>query len=101
MQIGEKDAWDFGSFEHIIPEIHGGTDSMSNLLLAHKKCNMERSSDRSRIPFFCWVRRQFDSEELKIVKYLNNPAYAEKGPQGPKRVKGPRQDQPFDPFARF
>lgn len=103
MQIGEKDAWDFGSFEHIVPDSHGGTDAISNLLLAHKKCNMERSSDRMRIPFFCWVRREFDSEQLKIVKYLDNPTYAASGPPGPKspKVKGPRRDQPFDPFARF
>lgn len=103
MQLIDTSAVDFGTFEHIVPESHGGTDAMSNLLLAHKKCNGERSSDRQRIPLFCWVRREFGTDELKIVKYLNNPNYAAFAPEGPsaRGIRRAKKEAPFDPFARF
>lgn len=33
------------TFDHIIPRSKGGNDSMSNLRLAHRLCNMERGND--------------------------------------------------------
>lgn len=87
MQIEVKDHADFGTFEHIIPVDHGGGDALSNLLLAHKTCNGTRGTDRTCIPLFCWARRQFGTDELKIVKYLNSPTYHAAPPEGP-RVHG-------------
>lgn len=42
MQFANPDKWDYETIEHLQPKSKGGTNSISNLALAHRKCNAER-----------------------------------------------------------
>lgn len=42
MQNEREGKWDYETFEHLTPVSQGGSNEMSNLALAHKKCNEER-----------------------------------------------------------
>jgi 5-methylcytosine-specific restriction endonuclease McrA len=44
MQTEHPGRWDFETLEHIHPKHHGGRNQISNLALAHAKCNNERGS---------------------------------------------------------
>ena len=48
------------SLEHVIPKSRGGTNDRSNLRLAHKRCNEDRSvptPKRCRSPFYALRER--------------------------------------------
>lgn len=45
MQYEKPEKWDYETFEHLVPLSKGGTNEMSNLALAHRKCNSERGSE--------------------------------------------------------
>lgn len=42
MQMSDDRADDYATFEHMIRRRDGGTDTMRNLRLAHRRCNLER-----------------------------------------------------------
>ncbi len=42
MQTEKPYQWDYETIEHLTPLSKGGTHDMSNLALAHQKCNRER-----------------------------------------------------------
>jgi 5-methylcytosine-specific restriction endonuclease McrA len=44
MQSAHPERWDFETLEHIHPKSAGGRNKISNLALAHAKCNNERGS---------------------------------------------------------
>lgn len=37
--------WDYETIEHLRPLSKGGTSAMSNLALAHRKCNQDRGNE--------------------------------------------------------
>lgn len=62
MQCEKPGKWDYESIEHLIPLSKGGTDSMSNLALAHRKCNAERGT-QNREPLLRRVAERFSWEK--------------------------------------
>lgn len=44
MQNEKESKWDYETIEHLTPVSKGGSNDMSNLALAHKKCNEERGN---------------------------------------------------------
>jgi hypothetical protein len=51
MQRTHPGQWDFETLEHLTPLSKGGTHHISNLALAHLRCNQERGSE-DRTPLF-------------------------------------------------
>ena len=58
--------------EHLFPVSRGGTNKPSNLVLAHRKCNQEKS-DKDIKEYFLWRRKvglplpKVTSEKLRKV----------------------------------
>lgn len=44
MQQTNREKWDFETIEHLLPRSKGGTDEITNLALAHYRCNKERGT---------------------------------------------------------
>ncbi len=49
MQRLDPLAWDFETIEHLTPRSRGGSHHISNLALAHLKCNRDRGSGEPRV----------------------------------------------------
>jgi 5-methylcytosine-specific restriction endonuclease McrA len=45
MQRTDPQAWDYETLEHLTPLSKGGSHHISNLALAHRKCNQARGSE--------------------------------------------------------
>lgn len=45
MQHERPELWSYETIEHLTPRSKGGTNDMSNLALAHKRCNRERGTE--------------------------------------------------------
>jgi len=62
MQAKKSWQWDYETIEHLMPLSKGGSHEMSNLALAHKKCNQERGIE-DREPLLRRVARRFTNEQ--------------------------------------
>ncbi len=58
MQNERPYKWDYETIEHLTPLSLGGTHAMSNLALAHKRCNEQRGVE-IREPLVRRVARRF------------------------------------------
>lgn len=48
MQQTNPNKWDYETLEHLRPRSRKGTDAITNLALAHKRCNEERGSEERK-----------------------------------------------------
>jgi 5-methylcytosine-specific restriction endonuclease McrA len=44
MQFERPEKWDYETIEHLTPKSKGGTNAITNLALAHRRCNAERGT---------------------------------------------------------
>lgn len=58
----------FATLEHIVPQSYGGSDDMTNLVLACADCNNARGNDLD----FCWCKRC----EGVLNKFFNKKFYS-------------------------